>query len=79
MPILNIRLKDRDYQALADLAESEELPVSSLARGLLLRELRRRQKGTGALASDVLDAIEDEEALLLRLRRILLIGKSREL
>lgn len=68
--VLNVRLSNEDEQALRALADELGLTYSSCARMLMKEGLRLRQPLAQAQA--LLDAMEKDTELRLRLRRVVL-------
>ena len=71
MPMLTMRLEEDDQRRLAQLAEKRKLPVSTLARSLLV-QMMDREEDPALRAREILDAIEGDTKLQFHLRRLAL-------
>lgn len=71
MPMLTMRLSDKDHARLCRLSKKKQIPLSTLARSLLSDAMAHEER-PGAHALELLAAIEEDLALRLKLRRLVL-------
>jgi hypothetical protein len=74
--MLTIRLNAKDQALLTRLAEEKSVPISTYARSLLTEALKQ-EEDPGRQARQMLDAIEQDNTLKARLRRIALFLDER--
>jgi len=72
--VLNVRLKDREYQALKEEAKKRGVPLSTAARMLMLEGLAANNPTVQA--RNLLRAIEGDLDLRLALRRLVLMDPT---
>lgn len=71
MPVLQVRLSEKDMERFANAAEAQNLKPATYARTVLLRALA--DTPDEAEVARVLDALEKSEKLRFRLRRLILL------
>jgi len=71
LPTLTIRVPEKEYERLVELAKDKQIPASTLARSFIVSKLNQ-ETSASEQARAVIDAIEKDTQLAMRFRRLML-------